>query len=108
MSAGGNAQEAGDVGQIIFASQPKQREFWLGGRVLTVEQLKAEYGGCKPRLHGSDAHDHGAVGKPSLDRFSWIKGDLRFEALRQSLHRAGGTCYPPVSGVVNSQRSLAG
>jgi AAA domain, putative AbiEii toxin, Type IV TA system len=88
---------------IIFASQPKQREFWLGRGVVSVEQLKVEWGGCKPCLHGSDAHDHEAVGKPSLDRFSWIKGDLRFEALRQACIEPEGRAFvgpaPPLAAM---------
>jgi len=66
---------------IIFSSQPAQREFWLGRGVVTLQQLTTDWGGRKPCLHGSDAHDHESVGAP---RFCWIKGDLTFEALRQA------------------------
>src|SRR3546814_5806543 len=38
---------------------------------------------CKPCLHGSDAHNHASTGRPDGDRFSWVKGALTFDALRQ-------------------------
>jgi AAA domain, putative AbiEii toxin, Type IV TA system len=77
-------QEIEGFSHIIFASSPAQRDFWLGQRSLTVEQLRARYNGCKPCLHGSDAHDHTSTGKPADDRFSWIKGAVTFDALRQA------------------------
>lgn len=49
-----------------------------------VEELRERYRGCKPCLHGSDSHDLASVGKPSADRYSWIKGGLEFDALRQA------------------------
>lgn len=75
---------------IIFASQTSQRDFWLGRGAATSEYLLENYGGLKPCLHGSDAHDLETVGKPALDRFTWIKGDLTFESLRQA-------CIEPAS-----------
>jgi hypothetical protein len=69
---------------IIFSSQSRQREFWLGRGAATLEQINSDWGGCKPCLHGSDAHDHATVGTPALDRYTWIKGNLVFEALRQA------------------------
>jgi hypothetical protein len=38
----------------------------------------------KPCLHGSDAHKLGDVASPFGDRFSWIKGGVEFDALRQA------------------------
>jgi ABC-type lipoprotein export system ATPase subunit len=68
---------------IIFSSHSQQRDFWLGKGADSVHQLTEKWGGCKPCLHGSDAHRHEKVGNPDLDRFCWIKGDLTFESLRQ-------------------------
>ena len=51
---------------------------------MTIEELRARYDGCKPCLHGSDSHDQESVGQPVDNRFSWIKGDLVFDALRQA------------------------
>ena len=69
---------------IIFASSPAQREFWLGERELKPEQIRARYGGLKPCMHGSDAHRLEDVATPFGDRFSWIKGGLDFDSLRQA------------------------
>jgi hypothetical protein len=69
---------------IIFSSQPKQRDFWIGRGAASVKKLATDWGGCKPCLHGSDAHSPEAVGAPHLGRCCWIKGDLSFESLRQA------------------------
>ena len=77
-------QEIEKFAHIIFSSSSAQREFWLGQRGTSVEQLRERYSGCKPCLHGSDAHDQASTGQPAGDRYSWIKGALTFEALRQA------------------------
>ncbi|WP_352764497.1 TrlF family AAA-like ATPase [Mesorhizobium sp. M0847] len=77
-------QEIEKFAHIIFSSSPAQREFWLGQRGVTVEQLRSRYDGCKPCLHGSDSHDQTTVGQPVENRFSWIKGALEFDSLRQA------------------------
>ena len=77
-------QEIEKFAHIIFSSSPAQREFWIGQRGVTIEDLRARYDGCKPCLHGSDSHDQKSVGQPVDNRFSWIKGDLVFDALRQA------------------------
>ncbi|MEP7295741.1 MAG: TrlF family AAA-like ATPase [Burkholderiales bacterium] len=68
---------------IIFSANPKQIAFYLGQGKATPDDLNAKWGGQKPCLHGSDAHSHGAVGKPALDRYCWIKGEFTFDTLRQ-------------------------
>ncbi len=78
---------------VIFASSSAQREFWLGLREVKEEQLKANYGGLKPCLHGSDAHENSTVGTPVDDRFSWIKGSLEFDALRQACIDPSGRAF---------------
>lgn len=77
-------QEIEKFAHIIFSSSPAQREFWIGQKGVTIEELRARYDGCKPCLHGSDSHDQKSVGQPVDNRFSWIKGALEFEALRQA------------------------
>lgn len=77
-------QEIEKFAHVIFSSSPTQRDFWLGQRNVSIEQLHERYDGCKPCLHGSDAHDQAAIGRPTGDRFSWIKGALTFDALRQA------------------------
>ncbi|WP_290524101.1 TrlF family AAA-like ATPase [Alcanivorax sp.] len=77
-------QEIEKFAHIIFSSSPAQREFWIGQRSVSVEELRSRYDGCKPCLHGSDSHDPESVGQPVDNRFSWVKGALTFDALRQA------------------------
>lgn len=96
-------QEIEKFAHIIFASSPAQREFWSGHRKLSRDELHERYGGCKPCLHGSDAHDQDSVGEPDLNRYSWIKGGLEFDALRQACIDPAGRAYvgtePPTSAM---------
>ena len=86
---------------VIFASSEAQRDFWLGKRDLTPAEVRRRYGGLKPCLHGSDAHRLEDVATPFGDRFSWIKGALEFDALRQACIDPGGRAHvgaePPAS-----------
>jgi energy-coupling factor transporter ATP-binding protein EcfA2 len=86
-------QEIEKFSHIIFASSQAQREFWLGERSATIEELRARYNGCKPCLHGSDAHNQVSTGRPDNDRFSWIKGTLTFDALRQACIDPAGRAF---------------
>jgi len=86
-------QEIEKFSHIIFASSPSQREFWLGQRSATVDELRLRYNGCKPCLHGSDAHNQSSTGRPTDDRFSWIKGALTFDALRQACIDPAGRAF---------------
>ena len=96
-------QEIERFAHIIFSSSPAQREFWLGQRSVSVETLRDRYNGCKPCLHGSDSHDQATVGQPVDDRFSWIKGGLEFDSLRQACIDPEGRAYvgpePPGSAM---------
>ena len=86
---------------VIFAGSSAQREFWLGRGDLGPDEIRARYGGLKPCLHGSDAHKLDDVASPFGDRFSWIKGGLEFDALRQACIDPGGRAHvgaePPAS-----------
>ena len=88
---------------VIFAGSVAQREFWLGQRDLSPDEIRARYGGLKPCLHGSDAHKIDDVASPFGDRFSWIKGGLEFDALRQACIDPEGRAYvgdqPPRSAM---------
>ena len=83
-------QEIERFAHIIFSSSSAQREFWLGERRADTNELQSRYGGLKPCLHGSDAHSLREVGQPAEDRYSWIKGGLEFDSLRQA-------CIDPVA-----------
>lgn len=88
---------------VIFAGSPAQREFWLGQKDLGPDEIRARYGGLKPCLHGSDAHKLDDVASPFGNRFSWIKGGLEFDALRQACIDPEGRAYvgeqPPGSAM---------
>jgi energy-coupling factor transporter ATP-binding protein EcfA2 len=86
-------QEIERFSHVIFASSPAQREFWLGLRGVTVTELRTRYNGCKPCLHGSDAHGQATVGQPVDQRYSWIKGALTFDALRQACIDPAGRAF---------------
>ncbi|MEX0729507.1 MAG: AAA family ATPase [Aquisalimonadaceae bacterium] len=96
-------QEIEKFAHIIFSSSPAQREFWIGQRSVSVEKLRSRYDGCKLCLHGSDSHDQKSVGQPVDNRFSWIKGALEFDALRQACIDPEGRAYvgeqPPSSAM---------
>ncbi|MGY3587151.1 energy-coupling factor transporter ATP-binding protein EcfA2 [Bradyrhizobium sp. USDA 4341] len=88
---------------VILAGSPAQREFWLGQKDLGPDEIRARYGGLKPCLHGSDAHKLDDVASPFGNRFSWIKGELEFDALRQACIDPDGRAYvgeqPPSSAM---------
>ncbi len=94
-------REIESFADVIFASSPAQREFWLGDRDLNAEEIRVRYGGLKPCLHGSDAHKLNDVATPFGDRFSWIKGGLDFDSLWQACIDPRGRTYvgaePPTS-----------
>ncbi|MEX2452230.1 MAG: AAA family ATPase [Rhodospirillales bacterium] len=99
-------EEMEKFAHIIFASSPAQRQYWLGeGGVKTEDELIERYGGLKPCLHGSDAHETGDIGLPAEDRFSWIKGGLEFDALRQACIEPAGRAFigpsPPEAGAAS-------
>ncbi len=86
-------QEIESFAHVIFSSNPAQREFWLGQRSVSQPQLRRRYGGLKPCLHGSDAHSVSGVGEPQEDRFSWVKGGVEFDSLRQACIDPAGRVY---------------
>jgi len=86
-------QEIEKFSHVIFASSASQRDFWLGRRSANIELLRARYGGPKPCLHGSDGHDHESAGRPDGDRYSWIKGAVAFDSLRQAIIDPAGRAY---------------
>ncbi len=96
-------REIESFAHVILAGSAQQREFWLGQRDLGPDEIRARYGGLKPCLHGSDAHKLDDVASPFGDRFSWIKGGLEFDALRQACIDPEGRAYvgdqPPRSAM---------
>lgn len=94
-------REIESFADVILAGSPAQRDFWLGQKDLGPNEIRARYGGLKPCLHGSDAHRLEDVASPFGNRFSWIKGGLEFDALRQACIDPHGRAYvgekPPFS-----------
>ena len=93
------------LAHIIFSANPKQVRFWLGKESNTVEELEIQYNGCKPCLHGSDAHSLAKAGQPYGDRRCWIKGDLMFDSLRQACIEPGERVFigaEPPRGALDS------
>lgn len=89
------------LARVIFASSPAQRTFWIGQGALKVEELSKRYDGLKACIHGSDAHQLDAVGKPAQNRYTWVKGDATFESLRQA-------CLEPKDRVIVADRPPKG
>ncbi len=77
-------EEVEKFAHVIFASSSRQRDFWLGRGILGPDEVRGRFGELKPCLHGSDAHDHKTVGVPNDERYSWVKGALAFDSLRQA------------------------
>jgi hypothetical protein len=88
---------------VIFASSPAQREFWIGDGTASVDELRDRYDGPKPCVHGSDAHDMERVGAPDGDRYTWVKGLVAFDTLRQACIDPKGRAFvgpqPPISTI---------
>lgn len=77
-------QEIERFAHVIFTSNASQRLFWSGKKKYTTDEMFEYYGGCKPCLHGCDAHDADSVGQPAEQRYSWLKGGSEFDTLRQA------------------------
>ena len=94
-------EEIEKFADVIFAGSPLQRDFWLGQRSKGPDEIRARYRGLKPCLHGSDAHRLDDVATPFGERYSWIKGALDFDSLRQACIEPRGRAYvgaaPPES-----------
>lgn len=74
------------MAQMIFSSNPKDTEYFLGRGKDKPEKVKEIYGSLKPCIHGCDAHSNDKIFAPSEDRFCWIKADPTFEGLRQIIY----------------------
>jgi ABC-type lipoprotein export system ATPase subunit len=77
-------QEIERFSHIVFDSNQKCRDFWLGKGVLSPEKIIETYDDLKPCFHGSDAHSVVAITGADTGRLCWLKGDLSFETLIQA------------------------
>ena len=70
---------------VIFSGRPKDAEFWSGQtNTASIEDIERDYGRVKACIHGSDAHSPDKLGAPDMKRYTWIKGNRTFDALRLS------------------------
>lgn len=71
---------------FVLSGNPSDRAHYLGKKSkFPLEEIIRQYGGLKPCIHGSDAHDLAKLFHPDQDRFCWIKSDPTFHGLRQIL-----------------------
>ena len=71
---------------VIFSANPADRDFFLGQKPgFDRDFIETTYGGLKPCLHGSDAHKLEAVLNPVDKRYCWIRAELSFTGLKQTL-----------------------
>jgi len=71
---------------FVFSGNPSDRKHYLGEKPgFPPKEIIKQYGGLKPCIHGSDAHELQTLFRPEQDRFCWIKGDPTFQGLRQIL-----------------------
>ena len=96
----GYREEITRFSQMIFSGRPGERDFWLGHRDPADLETIRRFGGCKPCIHGSDAHEIVRLFRPDQDRFCWIKADPTFEGLKQLLYEPEDRVYigptPPI------------
>lgn len=70
---------------FIFSSSLSDRKYFLGKGKDNKESMIEKYGGLKPCIHGSDAHELSTIFEPAQKRYCWIKADPTFNGLRQIL-----------------------
>ncbi len=68
---------------FMFSSNEGTICFMRGEFHDSQEAFAKEFGGIKPCLWGSDAHDFESLFAPSENRHTWIKSDLSFGGLKQ-------------------------
>lgn len=80
------------MADAIFSGSPGDIEFFCAkkigadGNVIGKDTVIEKAGSLKPCFHGSDAHENAKVFKPDSDRFCWIKAELMFDGLKQTLY----------------------
>jgi ABC-type lipoprotein export system ATPase subunit len=94
-------EELESFAHVILSPGDSDRAFWLGKKSgCDRDYIEKHYRCLKPCLHGSDAHRLQDVLRPEKERFCWIRGELTFEGLRQTLLEPGARVHigarPPV------------
>lgn len=73
-----------NTAHIMLTANASDREYWLGRGVDSIKDLQVKYGGVKPCLHGSDAHDIERLTNPG-ERLCWIKAEATWRGFLQVL-----------------------
>lgn len=73
------------MSDIIFSGNPNDIEYFTGKKT-SVDEVISTYGGLKPCVTGTDAHQLDKVGVYNQNRITWIKADTTFEGLKQILY----------------------
>lgn len=79
-------QEIYRLANLIFSSNPTDRDYFLGLGEDEPDDVKNKYGSLKPCVHGSDAHSLKTIFKPDKERYTWIKADPTFKGLKQIIY----------------------
>lgn len=79
-------EEIESFAHVMFSPRQSDRDFWLGKKDgFNREKIEETYRSLKPCLHGSDAHKIDDVLNPSDHRYCWIRSELTFSGLKQTL-----------------------
>ncbi|GAX46922.1 hypothetical protein [Pseudolactococcus reticulitermitis] len=73
------------IADAIFSGNPNDVDYFLGKKADTTEEMRSKYGGVMPCFHGSDAHCLEKVFEPDLKRYCYIKSEITFDGLKQTL-----------------------
>jgi hypothetical protein len=73
----------------IFSSRLKDREYFLGERADSEDEVIKKLRSLKPCYHGCDAHENQKIFNPDGSRFCWIKSNPTFNGLKQTLYEPG-------------------
>lgn len=88
------------LSQFIFSSNVKDRKYFLGLKVDDEDKVKEKCGSLKPCVHGCDAHTEAKLFAPDENRYCWIKADVTFEGLKQTIYEPADRVFvgaePPV------------
>lgn len=73
------------MSDIIFSSNAKDIQYFLGRDCDPKDEVIRQYGSVKPCVHGSDSHDFTKLDQWHKGKVTWVKSDPTFDGLRQIL-----------------------
>ncbi len=75
------------MSHIVFSSNQGSREFYLGKKHNSPKEYLQEFRSLKPCVWGCDSHSlKERFLEPDDKRFTWIKGEVTWEGLKQILY----------------------